>query len=113
MTQDSGTHDANFLGLVYSLYQSAMIQMGKLAHPETGGVERDLPAARVSIDLLETLAHKTRGNLSESEDKLLKNMLTDLRLNYVGEAEKDDKPMEPAAEEPAADEDGQSTEGKG
>jgi NADH:ubiquinone oxidoreductase subunit D len=112
MTQDSEQHDANFLGLVYSLYQSAMIQMGKLTHPETGGVERDLPAARVSIDLLETLAHKTRGNLNEGEDKLLKNMLTELRLNYVGEAEKEGKPAEAAAEEPATDEDGQPDDGK-
>jgi len=111
MTQDSERHDANFLGLVYSLYQSAMIQMGKLAHPETGGVERDLEAARVSIDLLDTIAHKTRGNLNEGEDKLLNNMLTELRLNYVGETEKDEKPEEPAEEEPAADGDGQPTDG--
>jgi len=113
MTQDKGSHDANFLGLVYSLFQSALIQMGKLAHPETGEVERDLVAARASIDLLETLAHKTRGNLTEGEDKLLTNMLTELRLNYVGEVEKDGKPKESAAEEPAADEDGQSADGKG
>ncbi|OGD73725.1 MAG: hypothetical protein A2Y64_02425 [Candidatus Coatesbacteria bacterium RBG_13_66_14] len=113
MTQDLDKHDANFLGLVYSLFQSALIQMGKLAHPETGEVERDLAAARASIDLLDTLAHKTRGNLTEGEDKLVKNMLTELRLNYVGEAEKDGKPQESAAEEPASDADGQSADGKG
>jgi hypothetical protein len=112
MTQDSDRHDANFLGLVYSLFQSALIQMGKLAHPETGEVERDLAAARASIDLLDTIAYKTRGNLTEGEDKLLKNMLTELRLNYVGEAEKDGKPTESAAEEPAADEDGKPADGK-
>jgi hypothetical protein len=113
MTQESDRHDANFLGLVYSLFQSALIQMGKLAHPETGEVERDLTAAHASIDLLDTLAHKTRGNLTEGEDKLLKNMLTELRLNYVGEVEKDGKPEESATEKPTADEDGQPTDGKG
>jgi hypothetical protein len=91
MTQDSDSHDANFLGLVYSLYQSAMIQMGKLADPTTGDARRDIRAARASIDLLDTLSVKTRGNLTEGEDKLIKNMLTELRLNFVGEVEKDER----------------------
>lgn len=113
MTQDADKHDANFLGLVFSLYQSAMIQMGKLADPTTGEAHRSLEAARASIDLLDTLAHKTRGNLSEGEDRLIKNMLTELRLNYVGETEKDEKPPEPAAEEPPKDEEEKSSDGEG
>lgn len=114
MTQDEKRHSANFLGLVYSLYQSAMIQMGKLASPITGEVQRDIEAARASIDLLDTLSHRTRGNLAEDEDRMIKNMLTELRLNYVDEVEKDQKgeEREPVGEEPHPDEDERASEGE-
>ncbi len=122
MTQDEKRHSANFLGLVYSLYQSAMIQMGKLASPITGEVQRDIEAARASIDLLDTISHRTRGNLAEDEDRMIKNMLTELRLNYVdeveknqkGEVEKDqkDEEKEPVGEEPHPDEDERASEGE-
>ncbi|MCK4594626.1 DUF1844 domain-containing protein [bacterium] len=115
MTQDEKRHSANFLGLVYSLYQSAMIQMGKLANPTTGEVQRDIEAARASIDLLDTLSYRTRGNLAEDEDRMIKNMLTELRLNFVDEVEKDQKEREekePVGEEPHPDEDERASEGE-
>lgn len=114
MTQNDERHAGNFLGLIYSLYQSAMIQMGKLASPTTGEVQRDIEAARASIDLLDTLSYRTRGNLTEDEDRMIKNMLTELRLNYVDEVEKDQKDEEKEAvvEEPHPDGDEQASEGE-
>jgi hypothetical protein len=42
-----------------------------------------LPAAKQIIDILGVLEEKTRGNLNDSEDKLLKSLLYDLRVQYV------------------------------
>lgn len=78
-------HEARFLSLVLSLYNSAWISMGKIASPVTGRVEKDLDAARGSIDLLETLRVKTKGNVSPEEERVLVNCLSTLQLNYVEE----------------------------
>ena len=43
----------------------------------------DLPLARQTIDLVEILQEKTRGNLTPEEDQLLQSLLTDLRMRYV------------------------------
>ena len=40
-----------------------------------------------TIDLLGLLEDKTRGNLTESEDNLLRNLLRDLRVHYVAKSE--------------------------
>jgi hypothetical protein len=86
-------HEARFLSLVLSLYNSAWISMGKIASPVTGKVEKDLDAARGSIDLLETLKLKTKGNVSPEEERVLDNCLSTLQLNYVEEnGRREEKP---------------------
>lgn len=77
-----------FMGLVLSLQASAWIHLGKVTNPVTGQVERNLPAAHETIDLLGMLEEKTRGNLVEEEQKLLTGLLMDLRLNYAEEVRK-------------------------
>jgi len=53
------------------------------------------------IDLLDMLSTKTKGNLSEDEDKFLTNVLRELKLNYVDEKSKGDKEKkEPETKEP-------------
>jgi hypothetical protein len=83
--KSTALHEARFLSLVLSLHGSAWMAMGKVASPVTGRVERDLEAARGSIDLLETLRIKTRGNLTKEEEKILGNALSVLQLNFVDE----------------------------
>jgi hypothetical protein len=80
-----------FLGLIHSFQAAAMQQMGKTLSPFTGKVERDLAQARLSIDMLETLEERTRGNLTPEEARFLKHVLTELRLNYVAESAEGDK----------------------
>lgn len=75
-----------FLGLVASLHSSGMIQLGKLANPMTGKVERDLVSVRQTIDLLEMLQAKTRTNLSEEESRFLEHALFELRINFLEES---------------------------
>ena len=73
----------------------AWISLGKVAHPMTGKVERNLDAARQMIDLLVELETRTEGNRSADETRLLRGALTELRLNYLEEMKK------PAEETPS------------
>jgi len=77
-----------FIQLVTMFHVAAMQQMGKIKHPVTDKIERNLPAAQNSIDLLDMVKEKTRGNLSHEEEKWLEHVLQELKLNYVDEAAK-------------------------
>ena len=73
----------NFATLVLSLSASAMLHLGIEASPDAAKAEVDLPLAKQTIDILEVLHEKTRGNLDESENALLENVLHELRMKYV------------------------------
>ena len=62
-------------------------------------IERDLDQAQLSIDMLDMLEAKTRGNLTDEEKKYLGEVLKELKLNYVDEKAKD-KPDEKATNKP-------------
>ena len=62
MTEDSARQiNMHFFQLVASLQAAAWQQMGKIASPITGEVERNLEQAKVSIDMLDMLSEKTKG----------------------------------------------------
>lgn len=95
-------HKALFTHLIMSLASSAMQHMGKLVSPVTGKSEVNLEAAQSTVDVIEMLQAKTRGNLDGEESRFLTQTLTALRLNYVETASAPQKPAEPAkASEPA------------
>jgi hypothetical protein len=73
----------DFATHILSLASSAMIALGKMPSPDAGGLAPDLDAARHLIDVLGVLQDKTRGNLDESETRLLQSLLYDLRVSYV------------------------------
>ncbi len=73
----------DFPTLVLSLTTTAMFQLGMAPNPATQKVEKDLPAARQTIDILEILQEKTQGNLSPEESRLLDQCLHDLKMNFV------------------------------
>jgi len=77
-----------FTQLVLMFHAAAMQQMGKIKNPLTDKIERDLSAAQGSIDLLDMLKEKTKGNLSADEERLLSNVLKELKLNYIDEMNK-------------------------
>lgn len=71
-----------FEHLVQQLYVSAMIQMG--AGTQEGQRPRvDILGARNTIDLLGVLAEKTRGSLSETEDRMLQSVLFEVRMAFL------------------------------
>jgi hypothetical protein len=59
------------------------MHLGEVPHPDTEKVERDLPLAKQNIDLLGLLEEKTKGNLTGDEERLLHQVLFDLRMRYV------------------------------
>ena len=72
----------NFDALVQSIYMTAALQMGAGTQP--GEQPRvDILGARQSIDMLSVLVDKTRGNLTDKEQRLLQNALFELRMMFM------------------------------
>jgi Domain of unknown function (DUF1844) len=85
---DVKKHEIMFTQLVLMFHTAAMQQLGKLKNPISDAVEKNLEAAQNSIDILDMLRAKMKGNLSTDESRLLTQVLQELRLNYVDEAQK-------------------------
>ena len=83
---------ALFGQLVAMLHFAAMQQMGKIKNPVTDAIERNLEGARHTIDTIDMLQERTRGNLSPEEAQFLKQTLQELKLNFVDEVAKGDSP---------------------
>lgn len=98
---ESPQENALFVELVLVFQQSAWIAMGKAQNPQSGKTEIDLKGASHAIDMLDMLAAKMKGNLSDGEKGLLDNALTQLRLNYVEVAS--EQSSQEGGSEPAAD----------
>ena len=76
----------DFSTLVVSLSQAALVHLGDAPDPHADPDARgapDLAMARQTIDMLGMLQEKTKGNLSGSEERLLDQVLYDLRLRFV------------------------------
>lgn len=77
--------EINFATFIFSLHSSVLMQLGLVSDPGTGQQTKNLPAAKQTIDILGLLEEKTRGNLAEEEENMLKSILYDLRMIYVRE----------------------------
>jgi hypothetical protein len=82
-SQPRGLPEATFISLINMLAVEAAMHLGLIETPGEAAPGIDLEAARHMIDMLGVLEQKTRGNLSPDEDKLLENILADLRMQYV------------------------------
>ncbi|MBN1357028.1 DUF1844 domain-containing protein [bacterium] len=78
-----------FNNLVLSLSNAAMMAMGKIVPPGSEKVEKDLEMAQMNIEMLSMLENKTRNNLSEKESALISATLTNLRMTYVRELDRE------------------------
>jgi hypothetical protein len=86
---------ADFDFLVYSLRIQAELNLGLLptGGPGEENQEPDLDLARHNIDLLTVLQQKTKGNLTDAEQRALDNSVTELRFRFV-EAKRSSKTAE-------------------
>lgn len=77
--------EMDFSSFIFSLSTSALLHLGEVPDPTTKKREKNLPLAKQTIDILGMLKEKTKGNLTPDEEKLIENILTDLRWRYVRE----------------------------
>ena len=90
-------HDHNshlFVMLIFNFAQLAMVNLGKIANPETKETKVDLNGARYFIDSLVMLREKSKGNLSKEESDLLDDQIAMLQMNYAETAEDQNKDKE-------------------
>lgn len=73
----------DFATFVMSLSHSALVHLGDAPHPESDTIEAHLGLAKQTIDLLGLLEEKTKGNLTGAEERLLTQVLFELRTKYV------------------------------
>ena len=85
---DEANQNILFMQLIIQNQQIAMMAMGKIKNPVTDKIDRNLEHAKLYIDTLDMLQVKTKGNLSEYEEKFLVETIKELKLNYVDETEK-------------------------
>lgn len=88
MTAPGGSDDdelpkVDFATFVLSLSHSALMHLGDAPNPETDAVETNLPLARQTVELIGVLEEKTKGNLTGDEERLLHQVLDDLRQRYL------------------------------
>ncbi len=74
----------DFSTFVLSLGTTALYQLGAMPDPASGEtIEADPLVAQQTIDTLEMIRDKTRGNLDEEERKLIDSLLYELRMRFV------------------------------
>ena len=84
---DTPEPDPRFNEFVILQAQNAGLFLGQIPNPATGAKNINLRAAKSVIDSLEMLASKTRGNLTDSESKLLVTALQNLKPLYQNASE--------------------------
>ncbi len=97
-TQDQ-QNELLFMQLVMMFQGMALQNLGKVMNPMTNQIERNLEQAKNMIDLLGMLDEKTKGNLTDNEQRLLEHALFELRMNYIDELKKDESSEDQAPEE--------------
>jgi len=75
--------EINFSSFLLSLSSSVLLHLGEIADPQSGEKKKDLVLAKQSIDIINLLQEKTKGNLTQEEEKLLEHLLYDLRMRFV------------------------------
>ncbi len=79
-----------FTRLVLSLAQTGYMQLGMVKDPFSGKRIKSLEAARETIELLEMLKQKTKGNLTNEEIKILEDTLYELKTAFITQKNKND-----------------------
>ncbi len=83
--------EADFTFFITTLALQAAIALGQMPNPVSNKKEEDPTQAKFIIDTLGMLKEKTKGNLSAEEDKVLENVLYELRTQYISRPVKDNK----------------------
>jgi hypothetical protein len=83
--KDDSQLKIDFSSFVLSLSTSALIQLGKINDPITKKADKNLEAAKQTIDILSLMQQKTKGNLTREEQSVMDSSLYDLRMMFIDE----------------------------
>ena len=78
-----GVPQPDFGGFILSLANTALINLGVAPDPAGGRPEANIDGAKQMIDILGILREKTKGNLTEEEDRLFEQILAELKMRFV------------------------------
>lgn len=82
-TERTQLHEATLSMLVMSVASGAAMALGLAPDPQTQQVKVDRNMARFNIDLLLVLQTKTKGNLTDDEERLLTSLVNDLQMKFL------------------------------
>ena len=71
--------------LVGTFQSSAWIALGKIKNPMTEKSRVNIEQASFYIDLLDMMQEKMKGNLTDYEEQMLINTVSELKLNLIDE----------------------------
>jgi hypothetical protein len=80
--EDEAPPNIDFNTFILSLSTSALMHLGDLSSAEEDST-LSLAHAKQSIDCIALLEEKTRGNLTGEEERIITEVLYDLRLRFV------------------------------
>ncbi len=73
----------DFSTFLLSLNASALIHLGEIPDPASKERAVNISAVKHTIEILEIIQEKTKGNLEGEEEKLMDDVLFNLRMKYV------------------------------
>jgi hypothetical protein len=78
--------EVQLVDLIHMLATNALVMLGDSQDPGSGERAENLQGAQVMIAFLILLQEKTKGNLDKEEEKILDDMLYDLRMRFLAKA---------------------------
>ncbi len=76
--------DENLFSYIVDTFRSsASISMGKMKNPVTNKTDINLDQAKYYMDLLNMLQRKTKNNLTDYEEQMLINTVSELKMNFI------------------------------
>src|SRR5437868_15550420 len=85
----------DFSNYIASLGFQALVFMGEIPNPITNQTQKNLPQSKFLIDTLLLLREKTKGNLTEQEDRLLNGSIYELQMKFIDVLQKEQGTQQP------------------
>ena len=73
----------DFASFMMMLTNNVMVFLGQVPNPMSQQPQVDLGQAKHTIDIIMMLREKTRGNLTDEEERFLQELLPQLQIAYV------------------------------
>jgi hypothetical protein len=71
-----------FFQLVHMFQRSSLLHMGMIPDNE-GNIIFNLGEAKAGIDMLRVLQNKTKGNITDQEERMLRGIVSELQLQFL------------------------------